>query len=190
MSYQQLSATTPIVLTDRVANIEAELTAGEVANLVGTHNYAGVFVPSALATGGTDTTGIATQLWVCELQIVKNTLLTGLSYLIGSVGGTDKAIAALYDSAGNLLANSALAGATVGSASTFQRLAFTATFQAKPGLYYVMVSTNGTTAHIQTQAAGDHNAGVITAQTFGTLTTPITPPSTFTAAKAPIVMTY
>lgn len=188
--YLQLGQTNPLQLQDRVANIEVNLNAGQVANLAGTHWYAGGFVPPTLASGGTDTTGVATQLWVSELRIEKNTLVTGISFLIGSVGGTDKVIASLYDVNGNLLANSALAGATVGTASTFQRLAFAAAYAAGPGLYYVAISTNGTTAKLQTQAAGDHNCGVITAQTFGTLTTPITPPATFTAAKGPIAMTY
>jgi hypothetical protein len=177
-------------LSTRVGNLEAFEISKQNPGLLGLHFYAGGFVPPALATGGTDTTGIATQLWVSELRINANTLITGLSFLIGSVGGTDKVIVSLYDANGNLVANSALAGATVGTASTFQRVAFTAAYSAAPGLYYVVVSTNGTTAKIQTQAAGDHNCGVITGQVFGTLPATITPPSTFTAAKGPIVMTY
>ena len=92
---------------------------------------------------------------------------------------------ALYDALGNLVANSSLAGVTVGSASTFQRGPFTATYQFRPGLYYVVVSTNGATAKIQTQPAGDHNAGVITGQTFGTLPPLITPPATSPPPRLP-----
>lgn len=189
MAYQQLGATPPLGVTDRLANIELDLNVSETPSLLGTHFYAGNVTPNVLVTFGTDSAGIATQIWVCELQIPKNTLLTGLSYLIGSVGGTDKVIVIFYDVSGNILANSAVAGVTVGTASTFQRVAFTSTFPAKPGKYYVGVSTNGTTAKIQTQIAGDHDAGAIIGQTFGTLVA-ITPPSTFTAGKAPIVCTY
>ncbi len=188
MAYLQLTETNPVTLSGRIDAIEADLNAREVTSIAGTHLYAGEFVPAALTTG-TDTAGVSTVIWVSELRINGNVLITGLSYLIGSVGGTDKAIAILYDSAGNVLASSALAGATVGTAATFQRLAFIAAYKAGPGLYYVGISTNGTTAKIRTQAAGDHNTGQITGQTFGTLVA-ITPPTTFTAAMAPIVMTF
>lgn len=154
-----------------------------------THNYAGGVVPTA-TTSGTDTFGIATVIWVSEVFIPANSLITGVSYLIGSVGGTDKAIAVLYDAAGNVVANSDTAGTTVGTTATMQRLAFVTAYAAKgPGLYYIGISTNGTTAKIRTQVFGDHNCGQITAQTFGTLVA-ITPPTTFTASQGPIAMTY
>jgi hypothetical protein len=176
-------------LVTRVTNLEQAELARQLAGVSASRVYAGGYVPTSLTAGGTDTAGVATQVWVSELRLNGNVLITGLSYLIGSVGGTDKAIAVLYDANGNVLANSALAGVTVGTASTFQRLPFVTPYQASPGLYYVGISTNGATAKIQTHPAGDHNAGVITGQVFGTLL-PITPPVTFTAAKAPIVMTY
>lgn len=187
MAYQLLSTTTPIALADRITNLETEMGTLESPGLTGTHIYAGEVVPATL-TGGTDTAGIAGQVWIGELRVGRNALLTGLSYLIGSVGGTDKAIAFLFNSAGVVVATSALAGTTVGTAATFQRLAFIAAYQAAPGLYYVGIQYNGTTAKLRTQAAGDHNTGVAS-QTFGTPVA-ITPPSTFTAANAPIVMTY
>jgi len=188
MGVQKLAVTSGEDWIARLQNVENDLQASEVTSLRGTHIYAGEFVPQTTTTG-TDTAGVATQIWVGELRIGSNTLLTGLSYLIGSVGGTDKAIAILYDSAGNVLANSALAGTTVGTTATMQRLPFVTAYAAGPGLYYVGISTNGTTAKLRTQAFGDTNAGVITGQTFGTLAA-ITPPSTFTASQAPVVMTY
>lgn len=192
MAYQQLSVATvgnPNDLFTRVTNLETDTQANELPGVLGTHIYAGEFVPQT-TTAGTDTAGIATQLWVGELRVWKNVSLTGLSYLIGSTGGTDKVIVALYSSAGVLLANSALAGATVGTTATMQRVAFTTLYPAGPGLYYVVVSTNGTTAKIRTQAFGDTNAGVITGQVFGTLPATITVPTTFTASSAAVVMSY
>lgn len=188
MPYLQLANPAAVDLNTRIANIEADITAGELPGLNGTKTYAGEYIP-LLSTSGTDTFGIATQVWIGELRIGKNTLLTGLSYLIGSVGATDKAIAILYNSAGVPVAWSALAGATVGTAATMQRLAFVTAYAAGPGLYYVGISTNGTTAKIRTQTFGDTNAGVQTGQVFGTLTN-MTPPTTFTASSAPICMTY
>lgn len=187
MPYQQLVQTPPEILTDRVYAIETDLIARETPGLVGTHIYAAECVPLVL-TSGTDTAGIAGQLWISELRINANILITGLSFLIGSVGGTDKVIVQLYDSNGNILATSALAGATVGTAATFQRVALITPYKAGPGLYYVAVQYNGVTAKLRTVAAGDHNAGVVS-QTFGTPVA-IAVPTTFTAASAPYLMTY
>ncbi len=188
MSYLNLTTTSGENWTDRIANIEAETNAQNSPNLLGSHFYAGGYVPATF-TAGTDTFGIATVTWVSEIRIPENALITGLSILLGSVGGTDKIIVALFDANGNVLATSALAGVTAGTAATFQRVPFTAPFQAGPGKYYAAAATNGTTAKLLLQAAGDHDAGSITGGTFGTVVA-ITPPSTFTAAKAPIAMTY
>jgi hypothetical protein len=188
MAYSQLVYVTPEDWLTRLANIEAYLQGNAGVSARGTHYYAGEYVPLT-ATTGTDTVGVATQVWIGELRIGSNTLVTGISYLIGTVGGTDKAIAILYDSNGNVLATSALAGVTVGTAATMQRLPFITAYAAGPGLYYVGISTNGTTARLRTQAFGDTNSTAQTAQTFGTITA-ITVPSTFTASNAPIAMTY
>jgi len=152
------------------------------------HQYAGGITPIA-TTSGTDTAGINGTVFISEIFVPANMTLTGLSFLIGTVGGTDKAIAMLFSSAGALLANSALAGVTVSTAATFQRLPFTATYAAiGPGKYYVGVQYNGATAKIRTQPAGDHDA-VSISQTFGTPVA-ITAPSTFTASTGPISMLY
>lgn len=85
-----------------------------------------------LATAGTDTAGLADRLLVTKIFIPCTTTITGLAYLIGSVGGTDKAVASLYNADGVLLANSTLAGGgtTVGTAANFQALDFTAPYIA------------------------------------------------------------
>ena len=123
------------------------------------------------------------------IRFTANTLLTGVAFLVGATGTTDSVIVILYDNNGNVVANSALAGATVGAPAGFQAVAFTTPFQARPGLYYVGVSTNGNHATIRTQAFGYHGCGAITSQTFGTLAA-ITPPTTFTASQGPVACTY
>jgi hypothetical protein len=188
MAYSQLSSVTPVVLADRVTNLETSVGTGQTPGLIGTHKYS-LGGPPATQTSGTDTVGVAQQIWLTEHVVEKNTLITGISYLIGSVGGTDKAIAILFSASGAVLATSALAGTTVGTAATFQRLAFTTPFQCGPGLYYIGIQTNGTNAHIRTQAGGDHNTGVVSTQTFGTPVA-VTPPTSFTTANGPYVMTY
>lgn len=154
--------------------------------------WVGGFIPDSL-TAGTDTTGVANQQWIGSLWLSHNMTLTGVSYLIGSVGGTDKAIVALYNAAGTtLLANSTTAssGTTVGSAGTTQSLAFTSPYAATAGLYWVTVQTNGTTAKIRTQPLGvswngvQAAGGAAPAATIGSL------PTTFTAAYAPIAVMY
>lgn len=187
--YNQLNNNTPIVLGDRVTAIEASLYATQAANLLGAHFYAGCgFVPATLTTG-TNTAGVATTIFVNEIIINQNANLAGFAFLIGLTGGTDNVIATLYSSTGAVLATSALAGTLVSTASTFQRLAFVTAYAAGPGRYFIGIQTNGTTATIATQAAGNHYAGQITGQTFGTPAA-ITPPSTFTVGKGPIGMLY
>lgn len=150
--------------------------------------------PPATATSGTDTTPANGTQFVTSLFAPFGKLVTGVSYLIGSVGGTDKVYAVLYDASGAVLANSSLTsgGATVGTAANQQTLAFTATYQLPGGLmYYLGISINGTTARLRTVAAHTQ-AGLFAgsvAQTHGTVAA-ITAPTTFTADKAPIVFLY
>jgi hypothetical protein len=144
-------------------------------------------------TDGTDATPAnGTRNW-CSLWIPHRVTLTGIGYLIGTVGGTDKVIVELKDNTGANVANSALAGATVGTLATFQQVAFTSTISVERGWYYVVTQFNGATARFRTIPA---NLGIsqvaITgsvAGTFGTLAT-ITPGTTFTADLGPIAYVY
>lgn len=189
MAFNQLSATTPIVLGDRVTNIETYLYSSDASNISGAHVYAGNgFVPATLTTG-TNTAGVANAIWVNEVVTVQNIMFTGFAWLIGLTGGTDSVIAILYSATGAVLATSALAGTVAGTASTFQRLPFVTPYSAAPGKYFIAVQTNGTTATIATMAAGNHFTGEITGQTFGTPTS-ITVPTAFVAGKGPIGMLY
>ncbi len=146
------------------------------------------------ATSGTDTTPADGTQFVTSLWIPANVTLTGAAYLVGSVGGTDKVYAVLYSSAGAVLAQSSTAsgGATVGTAAQIQTLAFTSTYAAVgPGLYFLGVSMNGTTARLRTVPAycqAGLRAGSV-AQAHGTVAS-ITVPATFTADKAPVAFVY
>lgn len=146
------------------------------------------------ATSGTDTAFANGTQFVTSIFVPVNKTLTGVGYLVGSVGGTDKVYAVLYDADGAALANSSLAGggATVGTAAQIQTLAFTATYAARgPRIYYVGVSANGATDKLRTVPAhcqGGLFAGSV-AQTHGTVAT-ITEPVTFTADKAPVCFVY
>ncbi len=152
--------------------------------------------PITTATSGTDVTGINGTQFVSSLWLPVSMTLTGVSFLVGSVGGTNVAVVVLYDSTGAVLANSSLAGSpkgtTVGTAAQIQALPFTATYAAKgPGLFYVGVSYSGNTAKIRCVPAftqGGIWGGSVT-QTQG-VPAAITPPTTFTADLAPVCFLY
>lgn len=142
--------------------------------------------PSVVAVG-TDSLGAAATPYVTSIFIPAG-LITGIAWLIGSVGGTNTAIVYLWDKDGNLIANSDPAGVTVGSATTMQRLPFTAPVQLKAGLYFIGVHYNGNTARIRTAVIGDYPTAK-PAVTFGTPIA-ITAPSSFTTAQSPFAHTY
>lgn len=146
------------------------------------------------ATSGTDTACSDGTIYLASLFVPRPVRITGVQYLVGSVGGTDKVIAELFDSEGVLLANSATAGATVGTAAQVQQVALTSVYNiSSPGVYFVGLVFNGTTAKFRsvpayTQAGSGLLAGSVS-HTFGT-TANVVPPSTFTADKAPVLSLY
>lgn len=146
---------------------------------------------TVLATSGTDSACTNGTAYFASIYIPYITTLTGIFYLVGSVGGTDKVIATLYDNTGAVVANSAVAGATVGTAANIQSVAFTSAYtMTRAGLYYYSVCFNGTTAKFRTYPiAGSAFIAGSEAETFGTVTA-ITPGTTFTADKGPIGGVY
>lgn len=153
------------------------------------HGFANLQVASVVS--GTDTAFAATTHFITSLFLPVNKSLTGVAYLIGSVGGTDLALGALYAAGGTAVAQSATAGQTVGATATYQTLAFTATYAAKgPAMYYVGIQANGATAKVRTVPAnlgfGIH--GGFATVTFGGTAAAV--PSTFTADLAPYVYVY
>jgi hypothetical protein len=166
---------------------------------------AGVTLPSAskhiwAAGGSVDTTirGINTackngdRFWV-ELMISYNDTITGISYVVGSVGGTDSVVIQLCNYLGVQVATTRAVGqraALVGTTNTFQSVAFTTPYAAKAGLYYVVLQFNGTTARFRTYSCA--GLKIITGTTTGTWNTKadITPGTTYTGGKGPICITY
>lgn len=142
---------------------------------------------SNAAAIGTNSTAVAAELYCTEVRLPYSRLLTGYAPHIGTTGATDKWIVALYDSGGNLLANSAVAGLTVGTANTWQATAFTSTYYAVgPAQYYGCLMSNGTTATIDTVTTGKDD-NILTfksaaAGTFGTLPN-FTAPTSFASVS-------
>lgn len=146
--------------------------------------------PPPTLTTGTDTTPVSGTVYAGQVELPSNRTLTGVGFLIGSVGGTNKVIVSLYDSTGALVANSPTSGTdpTVGSSGGYQEVAFTATYAAKgPGVYYVGVSVNGNTCRLRLQVLNG-GRGIALAGSYGTLAS-VTPPTTG-AVAAPIAYVY
>ena len=147
-----------------------------------------------MATAGNDTAPTDGPRWWTEVQIPYKVELTGISYLIGSVGGTDSVVVDLYNSAGSVVARSigtdTEAADLVGTAANFQSVAFSSVYTADPGKYYISLQFNGTTARFRTYTIP--GSKFITDTSAGTFKTSasLTLVTTFTANQGPIVMLY
>jgi hypothetical protein len=155
--------------------------------------------PTALASIGTNTTDIAGQWWLTDIFITFNRTITKIGFLQGGTATTDKTMVAIWDSFGNLVGSSAVAGVTLSGANTFQEQSLvldatgatvTSLKLLGPQQYFIGVQGNGTAAGaIQTVKAATYIdvLGDVLAGTFGTVPATITPPTTWTADKGPIV---
>lgn len=165
----------------------------------GSNSAFGIPLPN---TGGTAYTAIntngttlaATTMYCTELSLPASKLVTGLGVLNGTTVGTDNHLVVLYDSAGNLLANSAVAGVLAASASTYQKIAFTSPYLViGPATYFGCVQTNGTAATVRMIVTGTQDTFLtkgVTSITFGTIPATITVPTTFTTAVGPYLQVY
>jgi hypothetical protein len=144
-------------------------------------------IGAATTTQGTDTTPAVTETYVARVKIDFNCTLTGIAVLNGSAVAGNM-IVGLFNSAGVLVASSA-STAQSGTAA-YQQVPFTATYAAKgPGLYFIGVQFNNTSARFRTHAIGNFTAFKKTGETYGTFTT-LTSPNTFTTGVGPVADTY
>jgi hypothetical protein len=150
---------------------------------------------TAYTSAGTSTTKAANTMYCTEFDLNYSKLLTGLGVMNGASTGTDKFVVALYDSGGNLLTNSAVAGSTASGSSTYQKRAFTSPyFAVGPAQYFACAQgDSGTTATLNLIVTGTSDY-VLTqsygSQTFGTIPTTITAPTAFGTAKGPLWIAY
>lgn len=141
-------------------------------------------------TNKSDITTVAGTRYYSSIVLGNPDQLTGIAVLVGGTGGTDKFIVELHDASGVMVATSALAGVTAGTAGTYQQIPFTAAYDAAAGTYYLAVQSNGTTAKVSA-----YNAPTMpittgsAAGTFGT-SAAITAPTTYTAAVGPVAVLY
>jgi hypothetical protein len=142
------------------------------------------------STCGTNTAiAAATSMYCSEIDVQGSKYTTGLAPLNGATVGTDKHLVVLYDGTGNLVANSAVAGATTSGANSYQTYAFTTPyFVVGPAKYYACLQSNGTTDTVQMLAVNKDDTfttKAVTGQTFGTVPATITVPTTFTTVVGP-----
>lgn len=143
-----------------------------------------------MLANNTSATPVAGSRYYVSTSIGFDQQITGVQFLIGATGGTDSAIVELHDSTGALVATSATAGTLVGTAGTYQRIAFTAPYNAKAGTYFIALQLNGTTARFAQYNAP--STPLLTGSATGTFGTgaAITPPTTYTAARGPVALLY
>jgi hypothetical protein len=136
----------------------------------------------------------ATSIYCTEIDLPYSTFITGIGVLNGTTVGTDNHWVLLYDATGNLLGNSAAAGALSATASVYQKFALTAKYFAPgPAKFFACMGTSGTTAtvrHAITSVNDNILAGAVTGQVFGTAAATITAPTTFTTATGPYMLLY
>ena len=144
----------------------------------------------AMLTNNASTTPVAGTRYYSRFVIGNATVLTGISALIGATGGTDKFIYELHDNTGAMVATTALAGVTVGTANSWQQIPFTAAYTAAAGTYHIVVQLNGTTARLATYNAP--TMPIVSGSATGTFGTSaaITVPATYTAGVGPVALVY
>ena len=148
-------------------------------------------VGGAAADHGTDTTmGATTEVNACIIQVPQNVLVTGIAIFNGALVTTDKYVLYLYDSAGVVIANTALAGVVSAGIDTYQRIPLTAPVTiVGPAAYHIGVTMDGTTDNHHTHAIGAFSCGTHVGHVFGTPKA-ITPDTTFTAGDGPLAQLY
>lgn len=137
------------------------------------------------------------DMFYTQLFIPFSTTITGLTLLLGDTDGLGLVNMLLYDSNGDLVANSALAGTNGTTAQFFMKVPFTTPYDAAAGLYYVLIQTDqdpgdpslNTYQVDGTRGEPGYINGTIIG-TFGVAPATITPGITFTTNWSPICSTY
>ena len=144
----------------------------------------------ALASIGTNTADVNGQLWITGIWVPANKTISKILILSGGTATTDNILAAIFDYNGKFLQSSALTGATLSGANTFQSLSLLASVQLTgPAMYYVATQGNGTAAGAIETLSALYNSvpTTVVSGVFGTIPSSITVPTTFTAANGPVV---
>ncbi len=150
---------------------------------------------NAGAVFGNNTTSVLDSLYCTEIDMSYSKLVTGLGIHVGTTGNSsDLWVLGLYDSAGNLIANSATAGTAPGSAYAWSNFAFTSKYYVVgPGQYYgCMIPISATTATVDTlkTAYGANYLTYTATSSNAYLPTSFTVPTGFNNAAGPFLYVY
>lgn len=143
---------------------------------------------TAYSSLGISIVASTTSAGVSDLFVAAEMNSTGGGILVGATGGTDKFIYGLYNSAGQLVANTDLAGVTASATTNaFQEIPWTVPTVLPAGRYLLLVQVNGTTATFRRPAINTFiNVATesVTSLTFGTLPANITVPTAMATSVA------
>jgi hypothetical protein len=154
------------------------------------------------ALTGYETNGVAQvafEINLTEIFVPHYNTWTGASMLNGTTVGTNSQVYWLFNTEGDMIAYTAIAGTLNATASVFQKIAFTVPVTLNPGRYFLGAQIDGTTAtprHVLAANGAEPRCGTVaaTASFAASLTAlraaAITVPTTFTTAKAPIMQLY
>lgn len=136
----------------------------------------------------------ATTLYCTEVWLPTSKNLTGIGVLNGTTVTANARYVILYDSTGNPIANSALAGQASVTASIYEAYAFTSKyFAVGPAQYFACLQDNAVGSTTVRMAITQVNDNILTkgqtGATFGTIPA-LTVPTTFTTAVGPYVYLY
>lgn len=151
--------------------------------------------PVPTATSGTDTAAVSTTLFYGSVYVPGDCLVTGIQFLVGSVGGTDSCVVSIHDTSGTLIATSVLGGTLVGTAAQKQQVPFTQPVILEGTRHYLIgLTIGGATAKFRSVPAYcDSGTGILGGSTTVVALTPVSfvPSSTqFTADKVPVSSLY
>ena len=149
--------------------------------------------PPGIGTDGGDIAADDGDRHFSQIYVPYTTTVTGIFYLIGSVGGTDSVIVDLYTHAGVLVTGgtSLTAGGDaevlVGTAAQIQGVPFEdGTITLNPGSYFISVQFDGTTAkYAAYETTGSLFIADTDAGTFGTAAS-LTPGTAYVDDEGPI----
>jgi hypothetical protein len=148
------------------------------------------------AVFGTNSTITRYSMYCTEIDMTYSKLVTGLAFHTGTTGtSSDLWAASLYDSGGNLIANSVSTGTAPGAGYAWSPIALTAKYYVVgPGQYYGCVTPiAAVTATLDTIAAakGDNTLTYVgTGTSTTTLPASFTIPTGFNASAGPFLYVY
>lgn len=176
----------------------AQALSGTTISQTGTVPFTVFTTPPAFAGTGslTSTTDANGTEWWSQIYIPTSFTATGICAMMGTTPATDKWIGIVWNGAGTVVANSAVAGqlfATPASSWNCQAFSPGTVALTGPATYFIGLQGNGTTANeFYTYGTGFGQTGFITGNVAGTFATVanITPGTSYNAGKGPVMSLY